>query len=65
MAGTFTVANNTTLRAGNMDPNSQFGVGAIWFDARDGAMTNTINVTNFNVYDSPYEAIQFMNQSPA
>ena len=61
VAGTFTVANNTTLRAGNLDPNWQFGVGAIWFDARDGQMTNTINVTGLNLYDSPYEAIHFID----
>jgi Alpha-1,3-glucanase catalytic domain D1/NedA-like, galactose-binding domain/Alpha-1,3-glucanase catalytic domain D2 len=61
VAGTFTVARNTTLRAGNLDPNWLFGVGAIWFDARDGQMTNTINVSDLNAYDSPYEAIMFID----
>jgi hypothetical protein len=61
VAGTFTVARNTTLRAGNQDPNWQFGVGALWFDARDGQMTNIINVSDLNLYDSPREAIHFID----
>ena len=29
------VLRNTIIRSGNLDPNWQFGVGALWFDARD------------------------------
>ncbi|MEN3361741.1 MAG: hypothetical protein V7637_5723, partial [Mycobacteriales bacterium] len=61
VAGTFTVARNTTVRAGVLDPNWQFGVGAIWFDGRDGPMNNTINVTDLNLIDSSYEAIHFID----
>jgi hypothetical protein len=62
LAGTITVANNTTLRAGALDPNWQFGVGALWFDARDTAITGaTIKVSNFRAVDSPYAAIQFID----
>jgi hypothetical protein len=61
VAGRFTVARNTTVRAGVLDPNWQFGVGAIWFDGRDGPMTNTINVTDLNLIDSSYEAIHFID----
>jgi hypothetical protein len=62
LSGTVTIANNTTLRAGALDPNWQFGVGALWFDARDVAITGvTINVTNFRAVASPYEAIQFID----
>ena len=60
VAGTFTVARNTTVRAGVLDPNWQFGVGAIWFDGRDRPMTNTINVTDLRLIDSSYEAIHIM-----
>jgi hypothetical protein len=46
--------------------NWQFGVGALWFDARDEAITGvTINVTNFRAVDSPYEAIQFIDGNGA
>jgi hypothetical protein len=61
VAGVFTVARNTTVRAGVLDPNWQFGVGAIWFDGRDGPMNNTINVTDLNLIDSSYEAIHFID----
>ena len=32
------VLRNTLIRDGSLDPNWQFGVGALWFDARDGVM---------------------------
>ncbi|MGX7826724.1 discoidin domain-containing protein [Actinokineospora sp. 24-640] len=60
VAGTFTVARNTTLRAGVLDPNWQFGVGALWFDGRDSAMTATINVTDTDLIDNSYEGIHFI-----
>jgi len=66
LGGTVTLSNNTTLRAGALDPNWQFGVGALWFDARDQAITGVaINVTNFKAIDSPYEAIQFIDGNGA
>ncbi|EOD69042.1 mycodextranase [Amycolatopsis vancoresmycina DSM 44592] len=62
LSGTVTLANNTALRAGALDPNWQFGVGALWFDARDQAITGvTIRVTGFTAIQSPYEAIQFID----
>jgi hypothetical protein len=64
VAGTHTVARNTTIRAGVLDPNWQFGVGAIWFDSRDSAMTATINVTDLDLLDSSYEAIHFIGNGP-
>ncbi|HEY0638006.1 MAG TPA: discoidin domain-containing protein, partial [Pseudonocardiaceae bacterium] len=64
VAGTHTVARNTTIRAGVLDPNWQFGVGAIWFDSRDSAMTATIAVTDLDLIDSSYEAIHFIGNGP-
>ncbi|SDY80123.1 copper-binding protein (NosD), partial [Amycolatopsis xylanica] len=62
LAGTITLADNTTLRAGALDPNWQFGVGAVWFDAREQAITGVqINVTNLRALESPYEALQFID----
>ena len=63
VAGTTTLARNTTLRAGVLDPNWQFGVGAIWFDAQQGALNGTINVTDSTLLDSSYEAIQTVEGS--
>jgi hypothetical protein len=61
VAGTWTVARNTLIRAGNSDYNWQFGVGAIWFDALNGAISGaTINVTDTDILDSSYAAIHFI-----
>ena len=57
------VLRNTMIRDGSLDPNWQFGVGALWFDARDGAMTGLTNVDNILIQQSPYEAIQFVSGS--
>jgi len=58
--GTITVARNALLRAGNSDYNWHFGVGAIWFDGLNGAINATVNVTDSDIIDSSYEAIQFI-----
>jgi parallel beta-helix repeat protein len=66
LSGAVTLSNNTALRAGALDPNWQFGVGALWFDARDQAITGvTIRVTGFTAIQSPYEAIQFIDGNGA
>ncbi|MBB4689429.1 discoidin domain-containing protein [Amycolatopsis jiangsuensis] len=66
LAGTITLSGNTALRAGALDPNWQFGVGALWFDARDQAISGVdIQVSDFTATDSPYEAIQFIDGNGA
>jgi Pectate lyase superfamily protein len=57
------VLRNTLIRDGALDPNWQFGVGALWFDARDGVMSGLTNVDNILIQQSPYEAIQFVSGS--
>ncbi|MBO3751193.1 choice-of-anchor D domain-containing protein [Streptosporangiaceae bacterium NEAU-GS5] len=57
------VLRNTVIRSGSLDPNWQFGVGALWFDARDAAMSGLTNVDNIIIQQSPYEAIQFVSGS--
>jgi hypothetical protein len=58
--GTTTISNNTMIRDGSLDPNWQFGVGALWFDGSQGAITGPINVTNALIEQSPYEAVQWV-----
>ncbi len=58
--GTTTISNNTMIRDGSLDPNWQFGVGALWFDGSQGAINGPINVTNALIEQSPYEAIQWV-----
>jgi hypothetical protein len=57
------VLRNTIIRSGSLDPNWQFGVGALWFDARDGVMSGLTNVDNILIQQSPFEAIQFVSGS--
>ncbi|MEY9962720.1 hypothetical protein ABIA33_000746 [Streptacidiphilus sp. MAP12-16] len=58
--GTTTISNNTMIRDGGLDPNWQFGVGALWFDGSQGAITGPINVSNALIEQSPYEAVQWV-----
>jgi hypothetical protein len=57
------VLRNTIIRSGSLDPNWNFGVGALWFDARDAAMSGLTNVDDVLIQQSPYEAIQFVSGS--
>ncbi|NJC74144.1 choice-of-anchor D domain-containing protein [Planosporangium thailandense] len=57
------VLRNTLIRDGSLDPNWNFGVGALWFDARDAAMGGLTNVDNIVIQQSPFEAIQFVSGS--
>ena len=63
LSGTTTIAHNTLIRTGDLDPNWLFGVGALWFYALDEPMTGTIDATDDRILDSPYEAIQFVGSS--
>jgi parallel beta-helix repeat protein len=58
--GLTTISNNTMIRDGQLDPNWQFGVGALWFDGSQGNVTGPINVTNALIEQSPFEAIQWV-----
>jgi hypothetical protein len=58
--GLTTISNNTMIRDGSLDPNWQFGVGALWFDGSQGWGPGPINVTNALIEQSPYEAIQWV-----
>jgi Pectate lyase superfamily protein/F5/8 type C domain len=61
LSGTTTIANNTLVRTGTLDPNWTFGVGAIWFYASDSEdMTGTINVDHNTILDSPYDAFGYV-----
>ena len=63
MSGTTTVARDTTLRAGVLDPNWKYGVGALWFWSNDSPMTGAVRVSDVDLIDSSYEGIQFTGSS--
>jgi F5/8 type C domain/Pectate lyase superfamily protein/Abnormal spindle-like microcephaly-assoc'd, ASPM-SPD-2-Hydin len=60
--GTWTIARNTLIRAGNSDYNWNFGVGAIWFSALNEAFAGdaTINITDTDILDSSYAALHWI-----
>src|SRR6202012_4725588 len=58
--GTTPISNNTLVREGDLDPNWQFGVGALWFDGSQGTVNGPINVSNALIEQSPFEAIQWV-----
>jgi hypothetical protein len=58
--GKTTIANNTLIRDGDLDPNWKFGVGALWFDASQATVNGPIDVSNALIEQSPYEAIQWV-----
>ena len=58
--GTTTITNNTMIRDGSLDPNWQFGVGSLWFDGSQGAITGPINVTNALIEQAPFEGVQWV-----
>ena len=59
--GTWTLARNTLIRAGNSDYNWNFGVGAIWFSALNEAFQNpTVNITDTDIVDSSYAALMWI-----
>jgi hypothetical protein len=60
--GTWTIARNTLIRAGNSDYNWNFGVGAIWFSALNEPFASdaTINITDTDILDSSYAALHWI-----
>ncbi|MDT7762997.1 MAG: hypothetical protein QOC63_2417, partial [Mycobacterium sp.] len=58
--GLTTISNNTLIRDGSLDPNWQFGVGALWFDGSQGWGGGPVNVSNALIEQSPFEAIQWV-----
>jgi alpha-1,3-glucanase-like protein len=63
VAGTITLADNLVARGGVLDPNWRFGVGALWFYALDAPMTADIVVSDNDLVDSSYEAVQLLGKA--
>ncbi|GLY29918.1 hypothetical protein Kisp02_32830 [Kineosporia sp. NBRC 101731] len=62
--GTFDLSGNTLIRAGNLDSNWKFGVGALWFDGlNEGISGARIKVSDTTILDSSYAAIHVVEGS--
>ena len=59
-AGKILVANNSIVRAGSMDPNWHFGVGAIWIYAFERPISADIRIDNNRIDQPSCEAIQLL-----
>ena len=59
MSGTTTITGNRLLRTGSYQYDKNWPAGAILFYAEDSNMTGTVNVTNNEIIDSNYAAMQF------
>lgn len=63
-AGTITVADNTTVRAGTYELNWNIGLGAIWIYALDRSIDADIRVSGDHYLDSTYNAIMMVSDWP-
>ncbi|MEU3528438.1 discoidin domain-containing protein [Streptomyces sp. NPDC038707] len=61
LAGTITVAGNTLVRTGAMNPNWNHPMGALRVDSYDSAVGATVNITDTSITDSPYSAFEFVS----
>lgn len=61
LAGTITVAGNTLVRTGAMNPNWNHPMGALRVDSYDSAINANISITNTTITDSPYSAFEFVS----
>ncbi|WP_432153762.1 discoidin domain-containing protein [Streptomyces tricolor] len=61
LAGTITVAGNTLVRTGAMNPNWNHPMGALRVDSYDSAIEATVDITDTTITDSPYSAFEFVS----
>jgi alpha-1,3-glucanase-like protein len=57
LAGTTTLARNTVIRAGSLNPSTRTPIGALWFYAKDAPLTGTVDVSDTVLSDSAYAAL--------
>ena len=61
LSGTITVAGNTLVRTGAINPNWNHPMGALRVDSYDSAINATVNITDTTITDSPYSAFEFVS----
>ncbi|MFJ9538572.1 discoidin domain-containing protein [Streptomyces sp. NPDC101225] len=61
LSGTITVAGNTLVRTGAINPNWNHPMGALRVDSYDSAIDATVNITDTTITDSPYSAFEFVS----
>ncbi|UWE08785.1 galactose-binding domain-containing protein [Actinacidiphila bryophytorum] len=61
LSGTVTVAGNTLIRTGALNPNWGHPMGALRVDSYDYAISNDIRISNTSFVDSPYSDFEFVS----
>ncbi|GHH82479.1 hypothetical protein GCM10018793_42410 [Streptomyces sulfonofaciens] len=61
LAGTITVADNTLVRTGAVNPNWQHPMGALRVDSYDSAIEARVDITGTTAKDSPYSVYEFVS----
>jgi hypothetical protein len=57
LAGTTTIARNTVVRAGSLNPHIRTPIGALWLYAQDAPLNGTVDVSDTVLLDSTYAAV--------
>jgi hypothetical protein len=57
LAGTTTIARDTIVRAGSMNPHTRTPLGALWLYALDAPLSGVVDVRDVLVSDSTYAAL--------
>jgi hypothetical protein len=61
-AGHTRITNNTTVRAGGLELNWNFGLGALWIYALEGSIDADIQVTGDHFLDNTYAAMMVVSE---
>ena len=63
LAGDTKITGNVLVRTGSIDLATHIGEGAMWFYAADEPMSGVVDVDHNVIYDSSYEAVQFVGST--
>jgi hypothetical protein len=62
LSGAIRLSDNLLVRTGSYDPNWRFGIGALWFYALDHLIDADVRVSDTQLMDSTFEAIQLIGK---
>jgi hypothetical protein len=63
LAGTTTIARDTIIRAGSLNPNTRTPIGALWLYAQDAPLSGAVDVSDTVLADSTYAALHAYGSS--
>jgi hypothetical protein len=63
LAGTTTLARNTVVRSGSLNPATRTPIGALWLYAKDAPITGAVDVIDNVLLDSTYAALHVLGSA--